>query len=334
LCASLLNSNSLLASACTPTDAKFLANTRYIKGNTELESVPSAWPATDKNGETIPHSTATCPSAPAPQQESSAGILSMTGVIVALACAVAFFAYYQKKRWAENNENPLQKSLLDEDSLEMGPLLCRLSALKSNFPATMQRESRESGGGAGRPIGAAPTPIPAPHACPHAPCPEIAKILKKTRPITISLKRRFKQSAVSMASCGYSWVMASRGDGAWVPVNEIGKLEDLPREQGSRIVALACTWYGDPSMTTMAVPKGKLFAGVDGPVLPCGITSQTTAKTAPVDLRLLLRATLVDLQKPISHEPSLHMEVSLFTMAVANMHTSFERFLGVITSDY
>jgi hypothetical protein len=30
------------------------------------------------------------------------------------------------------------------------------------------------------------------------------------------------------------------------------------------------------------------------------MTSQTTAKTAPVDLRLLLRATLVDLRKPIS----------------------------------
>jgi hypothetical protein len=37
-------------------------------------------------------------------------------------------------------------------------------------------------------------------------------------------------------------VMASRGDGAWVPGNEIDKLEDLPREQGSRIVALARTW--------------------------------------------------------------------------------------------
>jgi hypothetical protein len=30
------------------------------------------------------------------------------------------------------------------------------------------------------------------------------------------------------------------------------------------------------------------------------MTSQTTAKTVPVDLRLLLRATLVDLRKPIS----------------------------------
>jgi hypothetical protein len=58
-----------------------------------------------------------------------------------------------------------------------------------------------------------------------------------------SWKRRFEQLAVSMASCGYSWVMASRGDGAWVPGNEIGKLEDLPRGQaGSRIVALARTW--------------------------------------------------------------------------------------------
>ena len=57
-------------------------------------------------------------------------------------------------------------------------------------------------------------------------------------------------------------------DGFGYSVNEIGKLEDLPREQGSRIVALARTWYGDPSMTTMAVPKGKLFAGVAGSILP------------------------------------------------------------------
>jgi hypothetical protein len=56
------------------------------------------------------------------------------------------------------------------------------------------------------------------------------------------LKRRFEQLAASVVSCGYSWVMASRGDGAWVPGNEIDKLEDLPREQGSRIVALARTW--------------------------------------------------------------------------------------------
>ena len=55
-------------------------------------------------------------------------------------------------------------------------------------------------------------------------------------------------------------------DGFGYSVNGIGKLEDLPREQGSRIVALARTWYGDPSMTTMAVPKGKLFAGVAGSV--------------------------------------------------------------------
>jgi hypothetical protein len=56
------------------------------------------------------------------------------------------------------------------------------------------------------------------------------------------LKRWFEQLAASMASCGYLWVLTSRGDGAWVPVNEIGKLEDLPCEQGSRIFALARTW--------------------------------------------------------------------------------------------
>jgi hypothetical protein len=56
------------------------------------------------------------------------------------------------------------------------------------------------------------------------------------------LKRQFEQLAASMASCGYLWVLASRGDGAWVHWQEIGKLEDLPREQGSRIFALARTW--------------------------------------------------------------------------------------------
>jgi hypothetical protein len=72
--------------------------------------------------------------------------------------------------------------------------------------------------------------------------PRDSKNIKKDSTGYHSLKRRFEQSAVSMASCGYSLVMASRGDGAWVPGNEIGKLEDLPREQGSRIVALARTW--------------------------------------------------------------------------------------------
>jgi hypothetical protein len=119
-------------------------------------------------------------------------------------------------------------------------LLNRLSQRRCNA-----NRARESGGGAGRPVGWHPTPIPAPHACPHAPLPAPrGKILKKDSTNYHSLKRRFKQLAVSMASCGYSWVMASRGDGAWVPGNEIGKLEDLPpREQGgSRSVALARTW--------------------------------------------------------------------------------------------
>jgi hypothetical protein len=59
---------------------------------------------------------------------------------------------------------------------EAAAVLCRLGALKSTFPATMQGEPRESGGGAGRPVRAARTPNPARPACPHAPCPEIAKI--------------------------------------------------------------------------------------------------------------------------------------------------------------
>jgi hypothetical protein len=65
-----------------------------------------------------------------------------------------------------------QMAIFDFD---MWHVLCRLSALKSTFPATIQHKSRESGGGAGRPVRSDRTPAPAPHACPHAPCPEIAK---------------------------------------------------------------------------------------------------------------------------------------------------------------
>jgi hypothetical protein len=83
---------------------------------------------------------------------------------------------------------------------------------------------------------------------PHAPrlsprsLPRDSKIIQKDSTNYHSLKRWFEQLAASMASCGYLWVLTSRGDGAWVPVNEIGKLEDLPCEQGSRIFALARTW--------------------------------------------------------------------------------------------
>jgi hypothetical protein len=88
------------------------------------------------------------------------------------------------------------------------------------------------------------SPPPAPVS---TPMPRDSKNIKKDSTNYHSLKRRFEQSAVSMASCGYSWVMASCDDGAWVPGNEIGKLEDLPREQGSRIVALARTSaHGNP----------------------------------------------------------------------------------------
>jgi hypothetical protein len=94
----------------------------------------------------------------------------------------------RRRRWLEADEK--REAAKKEEAHEgnrrsaRSQKLCRLSALKSTFPATMQRKSRESGGGAGRPVRSDRTPIPTPHACPHAPCPEIAKILKKTRPIT------------------------------------------------------------------------------------------------------------------------------------------------------
>jgi hypothetical protein len=112
--------------------------------------------------------------------------------------------------------------------------LCRLGALKSTFPAMVQSESRESGVVPGRFVRWHRTPIPTPHACPHAPCPAHSKNLKKDATNYHSLKRRFGQLAASVVSCGYFWVLASRGGWAWVHWQEIGKLEDLPREQLSR----------------------------------------------------------------------------------------------------
>jgi hypothetical protein len=51
---------------------------------------------------------------------------------------------------------------------------------------------------------------------PLPPCPELAKIFNKDSTNYHSLKRRFEQLAASVVSYGYFWVLASRGDGAWV----------------------------------------------------------------------------------------------------------------------
>jgi hypothetical protein len=59
-----LISNPILTSAIALTNIEYPAGTLYITGNTNLTSVPCAWPATDKGGRTIPHGS--CPTTPAP----------------------------------------------------------------------------------------------------------------------------------------------------------------------------------------------------------------------------------------------------------------------------
>jgi hypothetical protein len=118
-----LQANSALTSTCGLTNAKYPAGTLIIYSNAKLQSVPSAWPATDGQtpANTIPHGRPSCPSS-GPIGSAAGTIGIMTGVLVALVCAAVYVCYYRKKHMADNEENPLHKSLLGEDALEMGQL--------------------------------------------------------------------------------------------------------------------------------------------------------------------------------------------------------------------
>jgi hypothetical protein len=59
-----LDIDPILTSAIALANAEYPAGTLRIQGNTILECVPSAWPATDMHGRTIPHGS--CPTTPAP----------------------------------------------------------------------------------------------------------------------------------------------------------------------------------------------------------------------------------------------------------------------------
>jgi hypothetical protein len=54
-----LTTNPILTSTIALANTEYPAGTLYIISNTLLECVPPAWPATDKDGRTIPHGT--CP---------------------------------------------------------------------------------------------------------------------------------------------------------------------------------------------------------------------------------------------------------------------------------
>jgi hypothetical protein len=122
-----LQSNPILTSAIALTNTEYPAGTLYIGSNTNLECVPSVWPATDQTGSTIPHGS--CPTTPAPTP--APGSIGSTGgdmlvviavIIAALACAAGFVYYRRRASAAHKKDDPLQKSLLDEDELEMGSL--------------------------------------------------------------------------------------------------------------------------------------------------------------------------------------------------------------------
>jgi hypothetical protein len=127
--------NPILTSAIALANTEYLAGTLASTGNTILECVPSTWPATDKGGRAIPHGS--CPTTPAPTPApgsigSTGGDMTiMIAVIAALACAAGFVYYRRRASAAHKKGDPLQKSLLGADELEMG-------SLGPNVPHTSQ----------------------------------------------------------------------------------------------------------------------------------------------------------------------------------------------------
>jgi hypothetical protein len=82
----ILASNPILASAIALANTEYPAGTLYIRSNTILECVPSTWPATDKDGRTIPHGS--CPTTPAPTAAPTAPTASPTTAPTAIPAAI------------------------------------------------------------------------------------------------------------------------------------------------------------------------------------------------------------------------------------------------------
>jgi hypothetical protein len=130
-----LANNPILTSAIALANTEYPADTLIIKSNTILKCVPSAWPATDKEGSTIIHGSCPTTTAPTPapalggggSSSSSASTGMIVGIviaIVALACAAGFLFY--RKRRSPGGRNPLvQKTTKD---VEMGAVEVDLPA--------------------------------------------------------------------------------------------------------------------------------------------------------------------------------------------------------------
>jgi hypothetical protein len=154
-----LYSNPILTSAIALANTAYPTGTLYISGNTNLQCVPSAWPATDKSGRTIPHGS--CATTPAPTPASGAnsgggdgnGGGSSVGVVIGVLFGLmavgllGFFAYRRKDvKTRRESYHTLHESLLDNDGLEMGvaqPISHQSSSIStaSNVSALEKRES-------------------------------------------------------------------------------------------------------------------------------------------------------------------------------------------------
>jgi hypothetical protein len=110
-----LNGNPQLTSAIALADTPFpdsdtgYANTLYIRGNPELECVPSAWPESDYNGTTIPHGNC-----PASEPQKTEMIVGIAIAVLVLACGAGFL---YKRRSAAGDTPRVQKA---NNDVEMG----------------------------------------------------------------------------------------------------------------------------------------------------------------------------------------------------------------------
>jgi hypothetical protein len=83
-----LSSNPILTSAIVLTNTEYPAGTLVINGNTILECVPSAWPATDKGSNTIPHGS--CPTTPSTAPTASPTTApTVAPTVDAVSCTMA-----------------------------------------------------------------------------------------------------------------------------------------------------------------------------------------------------------------------------------------------------
>jgi hypothetical protein len=144
----LLYGNPILTSAIALANAEYPAGTLNIQSNTNLECVPSAWPATDgaTPQNTIPHGS--CPTTPAPTPapgeggSSSSGGLPTGGIIGAVAVVALLLACVIKRRRQRGKQQGANVG--DGGGQELSVFSAVTKAMSSSFRSSNLSSSRQS----------------------------------------------------------------------------------------------------------------------------------------------------------------------------------------------